>query len=49
MVSQKMSVHNAFIDFINIKDNLSVGSSALFNNDILVTGQTLTLENNLSL
>ena len=49
MVSQKLSVQNAFVDFINVKDYLSVGAPSLFNNDIVVTGQTLTLENNLSL
>jgi len=47
--SQQISVQNAFIDFANVKEYLSVGSNALFTQDIVVTGQTLTLENNLSL
>jgi hypothetical protein len=45
----KISVQNAFIDFLHVKDSLSVGAPSLFSNDIVVTGQTLTLENNLSL
>ena len=47
-VRQRISVHNAFIDFANIKDSLSVGGPTLFNDDILMTGQTLTLEKDLS-
>ena len=47
--SHQISVQSAFIDFANVKDYLSVGSNALFTQDIVVTGQTLTLENNLSL
>lgn len=49
IISQKISVQNAFIDFAQVKDHLSIGSDALFTQDILVTGQNLTLENNLSL
>lgn len=47
--SQTISVQNAFIDFVHVKEHLSIGSDALFTQDILVTGQNLTLENNLSL
>lgn len=47
--SQKISGQNAFIDFVHVKESLSVGAPALFTQDIVVTGQTLTLENNLSL
>lgn len=49
IISQKISVQNAFIDFVHVKEHLSIGSDALFTQDILVTGQNLTLENNLSL
>ena len=49
MTSQQISVQNAFIDFLHVKDHLSVGAPAVFTQDIVVTGQNLTLENNLSL
>ncbi len=48
ITAEKISCQNAFIDFTNIKNHLSVGSLALFKNDVNVTGQTLTLENDLS-
>ena len=49
IISQQISVQNAFIDFVHVKEYLSIGAPALFTQDIVVTGQTLTLENNLSL
>ena len=46
--SEQISVHTAFIDFAKVKDSLSVGGHSVFHDDIVVTGQTVTFENDLS-